>query len=565
MNHIFLKCWVTMPVQMYLNQGPQDQLLYCADRSYFTNTGYTCTTNFQTEFRDVDPVSTAKLGGTARFIIPKAADLLGSVDLLADVNAATGGGTVGGTPTPTKNSSASYWVNKLGYAMIEKITMTIGSNLIEEITGEQLDIINEVMREGKDKFGWHMIMRDCQTAASQVHDGEDLDNITKGTEGLSASGYHAIGGSLHERNHYSRIITSTNDASASAVTYGGKGKLIVPLGLFFSKHPSQYFPLGAIAGCNDIVLEVKFRNLNYLISSIKNPENVADPSIVSAPTWPGEPIDDIKLRCTYVHLTGPEAALHMNKEHVRLMRQWKNLNFTKSFTSTASASWPVDLSFLHPVSFLVITLRKSNQIDNSSTDSGSGSGRTDGVAEKGYFNYYGDGRNPLLDFDPGNFAKGDNVNIKNVSLTLNGQERHPGISGNKLDHHYLKHRVMPQMFSSGDFSEEHLGHHKTGKTTTTAEVSGATGVITEADVRHQLQAHRHELLGSKAIYVYPFCLNPEGANPSGSVNFSKVSHAKLTVDLDVSVTVATEFRMDVYSVGYNWLQLKDGRGLLSFA
>ena len=125
---------------------------------------------------------------------------------------------------------------------------------------------------------------------------------------------------------------------------------------------------------------------------------------------------------------------------------------------------------------------------------------------------------------------------------------------------------MPQMFSSGDFSEEHLGHHKTAASTTTAIVSGSTvGVITEADVRHQLQAHRHELLGAKAIYVYPFCLNPEGANPSGSVNFSKVSHAKLTVDLDVSVNAATEFRMDVYAVGYNWLQLKDGRGLLSFA
>ena len=28
-------------------------------------------------------------------------------------------------------------------------------------------------------------------------------------------------------------------------------------------------------------------------------------------------------------------------------------------------------------------------------------------------------------------------------------------------------------------------------------------------------------LDCKEIYVYPFALNPEGANPSGSVNFSR--------------------------------------------
>lgn len=562
MNHIFLKCWVTMPVQMYLNQGPQDQLLYCADRSYFTNTGYTCTTNFQTEFRDVDPVSTAKLGGTARFIIPKAADLLGHVDLLATVNPATGGGVLT-SAAAGKTSSMAYWVNKLGFAMIEKVTMTIGSNLIEEITGEQLDIINELMREGKDKLGWHTIMRDAKSASYHVLNDTISTDFDKGKEGISASGWHATGGELDGRDHYTRYITNTdldNDGgtpgngsnTGKTPSYTQKGsKLIVPLGLFFSKHPSQYFPLGAIAGCNDIVIEIKFRALNSLIGINLSADTGAS-SALTAPTWAGEPVDDIKLRCTYVHLTGPEAALHMNKEHVRLMRQWKNLNFTKSL-STGSTTWPVDLSFLHPVSFLVITLRKTNQIDNTTASASAGQ-PADGVSEKGYFNYYGDGRNPLLDWKSGaetTTAK-DNVNIKNISLTLNGQERHPGISGNKLDHHYLKHRVMPQLFSSGDFSAEALAH-------------STVSVNNDQILRHEVESHRHELLGAKAIYVYPFCLNPEGANPSGSVNFSKVSHAKLTVELDVAVNAATEFRMDVYAVGYNWLQLKDGRGLLSFA
>lgn len=542
-----------MPVQMYLNQGPQDQLLYCSDRSYFTNTGYTCTTNFQTEYRDVDPVSTAKLGGTARFVLPKAADLLGHVDLIANVKAATSGCS-SSSGAANQKDSAWYWVNKLGFAMIEKVTMTIGSNLIEEISGEQLDLINELMREGKDKLGWHTIMRDCKPASTHVIDSvAAINDHHMGVEGLSASGHHAVGGTLVDRNHYSRFIGGSGSAADTATLSASGHKLIVPLGLFFSKHPSQYFPLGAIAGCNDIVIEVKFRQLDYLLGHNKS-ATCGSTSVTTKPTFDtgAEPIQDIKLRCTYVHLTGPEAALQMNKEHVRLMRQWKNLNFTKSLGDGVT-DWAVDLSFLHPVSFLVITFRKTNQIDNSSTTVTGV--QADGVAEKGYFNYYGDGRNPLLDFaeaGSASTAASDSLQVKSLALTLNGQERHPGIGSNALDHHYLKYRVQPQLFSSGDFSEEQLSMFD-------------GGVAADTTLRHELQAHRQELLGAKAIYVYPFCLNPEGANPSGSVNFSKVSHAKLTAKVNCSVLAAIEFRMDVYAVGYNWLQLKDGRGLLSFA
>lgn len=567
-----------MPVQMYLNQGPQDQLLFCNDRSFFTNTGYTCTTNFQLEYRDVDPVSTAKLGGTARFVLPKAADLLGHVDLIADVKAATGGCKTG---DGSAESAAWYWVNKLGFAMIEKITMTIGSNMIEEITGEQLDLVNELMRDGKDKFGWHHVMRDAKPAGHHIggRGGFAINDLVKGTEGISASGETANGGTLTEgRGHYSRFIGGCDDASgATAVLNSAEHKLIVPLGLFFTKHPSQYFPLGAIAGCNDIILEVKFRPLNHLIAYTFN-NGIDSENTLKAPTFTDEPMQNIKLRCTYVHLTGPEAALQMNKEHVRLMRQWRNLNYTKSIGTTSSTNWSVDLSFLHPVSFLVITFRKTTHIEDGAVNDKT----TKGAAEKGFFNYYGSGKNPNLDFHPGSADKADVLKVKDLALTLNGQERHPGLTANKLDNHYLKHRIMPQLFSSSDYHEEHLGHHATAPSAVTStvtvtsdavETGGAAATtsaavantVFESDVRHELQAHRQELLGAKDIFVYPFSIHPEGVNPSGSVNFSKVSHAKLSVNVEVVANATPEWRMDVYAVGYNWLQIKDGRGLLSFA
>ena len=68
------------------------------------------------------------------------------------------------------------------------------------------------------------------------------------------------------------------------------------------------------------------------------------------------------------------------------------------------------------------------------------------------------------------------------------------------------------------------------------------------------------------VRVYPFAIAPENQNPSGAVNFSKVSHAKLTMNFDsIGTTAGEEFQADVWGVHYNWLQIKDGRALTSFA
>jgi hypothetical protein len=73
-------------VQLQLNQGPQDALLYDNTRSYFTNVGYVRTSNFQIEYRDVDAQNQAQLGTTVQYVIPKAADLLGPVDLVCELD-----------------------------------------------------------------------------------------------------------------------------------------------------------------------------------------------------------------------------------------------------------------------------------------------------------------------------------------------------------------------------------------------------------------------------------------------------------------------------------------------
>ena len=419
--------------QLQINQGPQDALLYDNSRSYFTNVGYVRTSNFQMELRDVDPQNSAKEGATVQFVIPKAADLLGPVDLLLETEAhtTTGSGDTGGA------GDSQTLVDKFGYACIDKITFAVGSHDIEEITGEQLNLVNELMRDD-------------------------------------------------ESRQFKTIGHSTSMSTASEHSF------IVPLGLFFTKHPSQYFPLAAIAGCNDVRIQIRFKPLAQLIQHNYD----TGPAFANGLLKSGA----CKLRCHYIHVTGPEATTLMNKEHVRLLKVFQHSSQVMKQNSTSTN---IDLSFLHPVSELLITIRKMDDITSS-------------VSTLNYFDY-------------------KDIGTK-FKLTLNGQERHPGLTGG-IDKAYLMDRLLPMLHSNSK--------------STYGDIAGSTFDPLA------------KLFDRSAIYVYPFCLNPEGSNPSGAVNMSKVSHAKLTVEH--TGTSGVDYQLDVYAINYNWLQIKDGRALTSFA
>ena len=123
---------------------------------------------------------------------------------------------------------------------------------------------------------------------------------------------------------------------------------------------------------------------------------------------------------------------------------------------------------------------------------------------------------------------------------------------------------MPMLHSN---TGEH--HHHVAKSSV-VRGAGASDSRSVADPSSDFKM-LSEMMDRKEIYVYPFCLNPEGANPSGTVNFSKVSHAKLSINVTgfcptkTSGTVDDEYQVDVYGVYFNWLAIKDGRALTSFS
>lgn len=563
--------------QLQINQGPQDALLYDNSRSYFTNVGYVRTSNFQLELRDVDSQNTANLGTTVQFVIPKAADLLGPCDLMVDLATATGGAAA---------DTYAAWVESVGFAMIERITFSVGSHDVETISGDQLNIINELMKTDDARMGNKQIGKTGRAPVEfQVPKDDVGDYDTPQSTFDAIASPNATETSTYETAKAAQqnaAVPYADEGDTTRLIYNGsnyiKGKkLIVPLGLFFTKHPSQYFPLAAIAGANDIRIAIKFRTLNELCvlggtDYYMDGASKASNSVIGAPgpvatavypTFPSAgPIDKCRLRCHYVHVTGPEATTLMNKEHVRLLKLWQ-VN-SRPISIKARAQDPgklvdIDLSFLHPVQELIITIRKSSEMTSSSNPATSADATDQAGTGKNYFAYHGSGKDPNIEslenralLDGGGLGSGiDAANkhsyltVQNFKLTLNGQERHPSLASSGLDREYLMNRLMPMLHSNSSHTFSDLTQATVG------------------DAQDFSWHHLGNMLDRKEIYVYPFALNPESANPSGAVNFSKVSHAKLTIEGLCSAT--DDYQVDVYGVHYNWLQIKDGRALTSFA
>ena len=557
-----------MAPQLQINQGPQDALLFDNTRSYFTNVGYSRTSNFQMELRDIDPQSGANLGSTVSFVMPKAADLLGPVDLMIEFN-----------EPDTTSSGASPgvdkywgWVESVGYAMIEKITFTVGNHDVEELSGENLNIMNELMKAEQHRNGFHHILKTGRPLLRQKMLGEPNGS------GLAA-----------QDTYNTDIDENTHDRIIAFGTTAKKGKkLIIPLGLFFTSHPSKYFPLCSVAGCNDVRISVKFRPINELImgfggytpkvgtgGGVINPATAAGDANLSTIKFKGNggafASKGCFLRCHYIHVTGPEATALMNREHVRLMKLWNGNMIEKQFTVSctrtgSSATLDIPLNFLHPVQELIITIRKVSDMGSSVTTSvniGTGAKANANVGQaKNYFAYHGAGKDPNIDSwhncvaETGTSESSRPTYLKttNFLLKLNGQSRH--LDGAGIDRNYMMNRMMPMLHSSA--SEEY------------SKLSGSSALGGDADFDMLSQ-----MKDRKEIYCYPFALNPEGANPSGSVNFSKVSHAQLSIgvegfapgikDSTTANSTTDEYVVNVHGVYYNWLAIKDGRALTSFS
>ena len=547
--------------------APQQGLLVDPSKTLFSYSGYVKTGDFQIEYQDMEEHGQdAKLGNTCVFKIDKNGSMLGKLDLIVQFDKADD------LPSSSSEVGSVAWVEALGYAMIEKAELYIGSNyLVETITGDQMYILNELAREPDKKLLTYMGYTGRSVCEAVVDDG------TNTAAGMTQTYY--------ENNP--RIIRK--DGKAPTVSYGSDGKakgmkLMIPLDFFFTKNASHYLPLSVIANANDIEVRIKFRPVEELITKYAPFDNTTTGVVTSVssiasdianPLWNSSkhPAFDAKLRCEYVLLPPEEEAHHRAKEHVRLNKEWQENATLGTYQLQVpcgvdgySEKFSIELNLYHQISELVFVIRKVSDIGSTTQINGVSVIDADqGALTRNRFAFHGRGRrdpnpesakNRIKHYkgkETGAAWAGDDVfvEVENIDLKLNNQSRHPTLPDNKLDMDYLYERVLPRLYSStsGGFEQ-----------TSDTSQSNATSLDHNDDM-HALKTLRER----KNIFVLPFSILPESTNPAGHLNMDKVTKAQLQFDLrgfDARAGASDKkhgFTLDVWGLTYNWLKLTDGR------
>jgi hypothetical protein len=160
------------------------------------------------------------------------------------------------------------------------------------------------------------------------------------------------------------------------------------------------------------------------------------------------------------------------------------------------------------------------------------------------------------------YAFAVHADITNFRLKLNGSERHNNIADG-LSREYLHDLIVARQWphTYGAPSKVHRIKHA-------AHIAQQRN-MTAKDLPERFYTQLDHMLDNKAIFIYPLCIDGESHNPSGSVNFSKVSHGKFSFDMTGFLgnhsEADVEFVIDIWGVSYNWHQIRDGHALVSFA
>lgn len=265
---------------IYLTGNPQITWFKMVYRRY---------TNFSIEsqpmYFDGDP----DFGKRLSCLVPRRGDMLGAVILEVTLPALT---NTDGTP-------ASY-VNSIGHALIEEISVEIGEQEIDKQTGE-----------------WMEIWSTLTTSASQKDGFNDMIGRVEGY---------------------------------SPPNLEGQVKVYVPLRFWFNKNPGLYLPLLALQ-YHPIRINVKLRELQKLFYSDVLISNCDTAQVNQAK------IVKMQLWGDYVNLDVEERRKFVSSTHEYLIEQ---VQYTNPLSITANqTSANVRIEFNHPIREFIWVLQRS--------------------------------------------------------------------------------------------------------------------------------------------------------------------------------------------------------------
>jgi hypothetical protein len=255
----------------------------------FWKSSYPRHSPFAMEPKDVEPsAGQVDFGRKVTFDLDRVADLVWQLYLVAEITALNGAATVVDAVNGDANES---WVDDLGRAMIERVSMDVGGHEIDELTGEYL------------------------------HAWEELSKL--------------------QENHYGELTGKFGVQSALDAAAIRPLKMYVPLPFYHTEHPSQALPQVALH-LTKVSYEVRLRAKADLIN--------AAAAVVPATAADGA-LQQLRLSANHVYLHQRERHWFTRVSHKYLITQVQDLRHT--LVSGASQA-RVDMTFNHPVQEMIV-------------------------------------------------------------------------------------------------------------------------------------------------------------------------------------------------------------------
>ena len=267
--------------------GAQDIYLTGNPQITFFKVVYKRHTNFAIESIEQTFNGSANFGSTVTCELSRNGDLVNKMYLQVELP---------GLRQAGNNGSAStfvHWVNSVGNAMIKKLDLFIGGQLIDSHYGEWLDIWSELNVGSDQKLNYQQMV-----------------------------GYFE-----------SNVGLRTNSASAS--------RYYVPLQFFFNRNAGLALPLIALQ-YHEVVFKLEIENLDNLVRSdvaFNNPRETTNASTAT--------ITSCSLWVDYIYLDTDERRRFAQISHEYLIEQVQHLG--SETVPVNATSKKVDINYNHPV------------------------------------------------------------------------------------------------------------------------------------------------------------------------------------------------------------------------
>lgn len=333
------------------NTGVQDIFFFGTQLSPFAYKGWTTSTNFMIERKDYDPINTTNFNNTIIFQYPQDTDLGGPPALVitlprivppADTDAGTGttSAVAAGAYTGAQNRLTNHrYIEGAGLHLIDNITITYGSNLLQTIRPEDLELRADLYEQTETLQYTKELMGFVGTAA--------------------ASHTSDIGATERDKIRRTFIIHLPT--------------------VFWGISPNQWLPVFLLKDVNNLRINVKLKTFNSIVTAdVATGQSASSQflrTVSSGVAADNSTPLEVRLRCVNVHLTGFEKDYFVSLAGSRgtregteddgLLYKFQDVErHERNIITSGTTKYSLKLTnFKSPTTQLIFILRPVNKVD----------------------------------------------------------------------------------------------------------------------------------------------------------------------------------------------------------